>query len=336
MCLRRHHRLLRHALAHEPSLVSKTIYDMAGNSFTMRDVERQMSDLLANADELIREARERAHGRGTSDARPTRPFPSALPNAPRSETGRLMETFEEERLAEWFDITDRLGPISYELPHFDGKPTVHQFIVHVGKARKTGEPHLSVFVTDHFVFLPLTGASIGRLNKVQFQPLIDRNIRFFAQALGMCYTTRDQQYVFDLLAILDAQRRPELDRSQLGRQRSSLFDRMIWAAMDDVRRYTQMSWLLTNSGEHRSYSLGSAFIMHSNPSIYYLPFNWSVWRMPYPMNFLGGERADPQHMVYRPMSEVEPQLTREELRDTMIAGAIRRRVWKEQGVDLYD
>jgi hypothetical protein len=329
----RYQALFERVLRYEPVLAKKTLNDMASNSFTVADLRETVDAFVQNGEALMVEARARARKEG-SIRLDERAAPASEPIVPLSEADKLMEAYEEERLAERYEILER-HRFGYRLRNFDEEETARQFVVFMGRNKLNGAPYLSILLADHWVFLRLIGGKgLGRLTPTIFKPIIDRGIEYFAQHLTWFYAMRDHQYTADLLTLADRARRPELAQSLVDAQRSSLLDLLLWRGADELRRFAQMTLLRAKEGD-KGYSMGYAFFTYSNPSIYFMPFNHSVWRLA-PISMIGSGRTKKEDRVYTPLEEFDPPLTPKQMRDSIQAGPIRRAAWKEMGILLED
>src|SRR6185437_6942208 len=95
---------------------------------------------------------------------------------------------------------------------------------------------------DVYNFLPLTGqdARFGAVGRANFEELIDRGIPYWYQPASNLYTSLDQRYWADITALVDMQRRPELTAQLVWRQKSSMFDLILWAAVDDLKTFVEL------------------------------------------------------------------------------------------------
>ena len=308
--------------------------DMMGNTFTRDDIQRQLDMLAKNAEHLGREIAARASG-VMLERQPYADVP-----LPEVTTGALEKELEgivsiEENVAfKTSTIVEKRGPIFCDVPHFDDAPTRHAFYWYLVQDAHTDRKRVHVILADRYVFLPLLNkseAEFGRVGRAIFEPLIERNIPYWYQPATYFYTMRDQRYWADISTAVDLARRPHLNAQFVRDQRSSLLD-LILAS---VARYTDLFTEITTVRYHlKPYTpamLLKLMLFYSVPSIMYMPFNQSVWRIKEQPNFLGSGKKPIADMLYRPLDEVRAQVDDAMFGRIMEGGSIRRDAWKELG-----
>lgn len=314
--------------AHETALSLDRQGIDAGTSYCFLDGVVTAGDILASLDQLGHNASVlRAEARART-ALLTR-------NAPQRLAGPLVEPIEcreaaalssdqlllkelEERNFQ-MEVAEKFGPISYRLSAFDGAPTSHTFFVYFG-AGKSGNPAMRVLLADRHLFLDLKNGSPYLDKDALFSPLIERGIPYWFQPLTSFYMTRDISYYADLATIVDLMRRP-LPQETLIAQRSSLLDRLLWEGAVSARRFIDHSTLLARSGKLPL--LFHLFAARSHSSLYYLPFNRSVWRLPERPSFPGVYTS----AGYLSYDAIRSSLTPELLEQIFAGGKIRREGW---------
>ena len=121
---------------------------------------------------------------------------------------------------------------------------------------------------------------------------------------------RDHQYWADITTIADKTRRPQLDASLLDAQKSSMFSYLLMTLNEDTKNQVNNTKVRLHFGSFETYSLALALFAHTHPSIVFMPFNASVWRLPEKADFRGSGRFNTlKEGVYVPMDEVYAQLT---------------------------
>ncbi len=329
-----HHQVFRN----EPKLLTKEIYDVAGNIFSAGDVQTMLALFAKNAEALQKEAALRSVFLYTKDALYEQPdIPAASVQScmppPLSESAKRFFGIVDERTKEQFNVLEKHGPIGYRLSHIDGAPTDHQFFAYVLQNRTTGQMHVRIELADRYYFLPLDPDNLryGAIGQEIFQPLIEKKIPYWMQTVTRFYAMRDQQYWMDITSIVDRARRPELDWNLAGCQKSSLLDLVLTNGAGEVREQMLQTKARLHTGGVAGYSLGRALFLHSAPSIYFLPFNSSVWRLSEKVDFLGGRRYEEDKGIYESLEKVVPELEDDTLRAIVRGGLLRQQVWKEKG-----
>ena len=242
-----------------------------------------------------------------------------------------MQKLEEENAP---PILERYGPIYYELPHLDGNPRVHRFQAYVMKGPYPGVKYLSISLTDQRYFLKLQDtpkevsekqSHFDNRNKVIYEPLMKRGINYWHQSATSFYSVMDLGYYSDLATIVDSKwRRPFLDARQLLIQKSSLFDLILWNGWTHERIYLQMTGV--QAGVNKLSSPLYSFVARSYPSLYYLPFNKSVWRLEKPLHFLGSRFG--KGGVYSTYEDLKSELSREMLEKIFQGRILRKKEWE--------
>lgn len=230
-------------------------------------------------------------------------------------------------------ILERYGPIFYEFSHLEGAPTVHRFNVYVLQGQNHGIKYLSASLTDKRFFLELENApgdfagersKFDNRSKIIYDPLIKRGINFWHQSATSFYSVLDLGYYADLATIVELSwRRPFLNRNYLLRQKSSLIDLLLWNAWTHERVFIEMTSIQASVGSLPSPLYN--FIARSYPSLYYLPFNGSVWRLDRPAKFLGSRFGSGG--IYRNFEELKSVLSKEKLQKIFQGRLLRKKDW---------
>lgn len=302
-------------------------------SFTR--VLENIKDILINADGVLAETARRKkilRGYGGVDIRtkaPINPIPYSLQGLQlRSELQNILEVEKE--------ITRpgrEYGPIYYTLETFDGAPKTHQFFVYLNPLIKHGFECflLSITLADERYFLEIEPSKYKFHQSIeQYEPMVRRGIPFFHYHPTAAYAVRDLLFWADLATIADITwLRPELDKSRVLSQKSSLLDMLLWHTVSDCYtslRSIKVAWL----GGTLS-PLSYLYIARSFPSLYYLTFNRSVWRMDRRPNF-NGSRFTNTATVHKTYDEIADQLTPEILREIFEGYRYRAEDWKKAGI----
>lgn len=218
--------------------------------------------------------------------------------------------------------TELLGPIFYELVQFDKKPTVHQFFVSIAKDASGAPRSLSAILADQYHFIELSPDKYKFYADIfTYEPLIKRGIKYWYQPAASFYFTPDLTYYADLATIVDLKRRPFLNRSYILSQKSSMLDLILWNGYFHNLGYLQSITARIKAGK----KIGSwhyLLIGRSYQSLYYLPFNRSVWRLREKPNFLGIPSRQPA--FYITFNQLPSTLTKKDLQNIFEGGIILR------------
>ncbi len=301
--------------------------DKHGNILTPEDIDRQLGSLQLNAHALARAVKERRDfllGAGgiPRDSKPDIALhytEGSLPEkyARMHELGLLHATPFRHGV-----ILEEHGPLLYTLSNFDDRPTAHNFKLYVVQDNKHGVTRLEVVVLDTYLFFKIsTKPEDVRLRN--HQALADNGISYWYQAAAKLYTTRDQTYWADIATIVDARRRPYLDQNLVQAQKSSLLDLLLGSCLGEHWQGLEHFKEFVERGAFNSNHVWRHLLNRSYPSIGFLTFNKSVWRLSERPHFLGSRRAGPQEMVYKSADEILTILSSEELERVMQGGRIR-------------
>lgn len=217
--------------------------------------------------------------------------------------------------------TELLGPIFYELVQFDKKPTVHQFFVSIAKDACDAPRSLYAILADQYHFIELSPDKYKfYADKFTFEPLIKRGIKYWYQPATSFYFTSDLTYYPDLATIIDLKRRPFLNQKLVLSQKSSMLDLLLWNGYFHNLNYLQNITARIKAGKQ----IGAwhyLLIGRGYPSLYYLPFNRSVWRLTQKPNFLGVPTKQPA--FYITFDQLQSNLKKKNLQKIFEGGRIR-------------
>lgn len=227
-------------------------------------------------------------------------------------------------------IIEKYGPLMYRLSHFDDKEMPHTFMVYVVQNNESGVMSLKVNAIDRYTFLKL-GVSRKDAKVRSHAHLHEAGLRYWYQCATHLYTTRDQRYWADIATIVDLERRPELSRDQVSEQKSSLFDLLLGSCHEELSNFLQN---VKDHFYHDTYSLRHVWswtLMRTYPSLFYLTFNKSVWRLDEDINFSGSKKVPSKEMQYQRDPDVLPLLSENELGLIMRGGRIREEARRAAG-----
>ncbi len=304
------------------------IFDMHATITMPDDADAALKLLRENAKKLGAEIRERRSilmGADTEAVSPPAPAAELLyiPGHIPQKYLRLHELELEHSLPfRDGEILERFGPLQYSLPHFEGENTEHQFMVYIVRTRLTGLVSLKICAVDVYLFATL-GESVAHVAQASSanNSLTAQGLRYWYQPSTNLYALRDQSYWADIATIVDMRRRP-LHGARVLRQKSSLFDCMLGACLQDHEmNFSNVKEIVRTTGRiPRPWRL---LLFRTHPSIYYLPFNGSVWRLPQKPNFLGSIPAKPEERMHISADQLLTQVSPQEIEQIMQSGRIR-------------
>jgi hypothetical protein len=226
------------------------------------------------------------------------------------------------------DIVETYGPFRYELSHFDAGPSEHTFMFYLLRNKRTGVRSIWVARVDAFEFSDQwkPAAKLDGVTRAKYAAgigLAPEEMPYWYEPATHLYGTRDQRYWMDIATAIDLQRRPELDYRLLVAQKSSMFDAILGECAVDLRIFVNHIERRTRAGASGSYSMLYDLLSRSFPSVAYLTFNKSVWRLKEPAQFLGDGFAgiDPAKQLSE--KEAQAKLTPEILTKVMSVQRLR-------------
>lgn len=278
--------------------------DVFGYRSTFAHILETLELIEKNACALVDEVRARASmlRTGQSAALPperARPLPALVPAA-LDDWHREMQ---EMAIAggtwpyRYGKIREQYGPFSCTLPNFDGTPKSRIFNLYVLQGAN-GLMSIWPALVDRLYFIDKSSNtkpsdSIERGAYATFVGLNPEEVpQYWHEPPTNLYNSRDCSYWMDIASAIDIVRRPDLDRALVERQRSSMFDMLLAECARDTRSMIAHLRRRVRARVSRKYSLFYDLLTRSFPSVYYLSFNQSVWRLDQEPQFLGdGFRA---------------------------------------------
>ena len=293
------------------------------NEISFDEITQMMELLYKNTQALEEELKARA-GLLRGD-RPQVSFPEniflpyQLEGEPLSEENRAGLLLEEKKFT---DVSERYGPIFFKLSQFDGEPATHQFFVYVAKRGDYSFNQLEIILADRYYFLDLLEGDYHHfLDRSIYEPLIKRGLPYWHQTSTSFYAVFALDYYPALATVADLEwRRRYLDRSLLMSQQSSLLDLILWNGVHHEKSYARISKVM--AGSETPPSLLFTYIVRAYPSLYYLPFNRSVWRLKETPNFAGSRFGKSSY--YKTLEEITPKVSPSQLEEIFMGGRIRR------------
>lgn len=227
---------------------------------------------------------------------------------------KILKILEQNR-----SVKERYGPIFYSTPNFDVSPHTHQFFTYILNSGKKEKFDLKM--TDQYYYLDIgEEKNTSSYDKTPYRPLIRRKIRYWLQPPTAWYASFDLAYYADIATICDMHyRRPFLPKATVLNQKSSMLDLIFETGADGVRQYAIMSRYMAR--ENKLPPLSFLYITRGCPSIYFLPFNQSVWRLSQSPNFLGAKINPSSH--FKNFEEIAETLSDREIEEIARGGEYR-------------
>lgn len=311
-------------------------YQFHKYAVTFEKILENIENIAANADRLNQEILRRERILAGSEkmdsgaAAPIDPIPYAREGPPlKKEFLDILEL--ENRITD--NTGQEYGPVFYTLDAFDGIPTTHQFFIYITPLPEYGKECsiLKITLADERYFLEIDPAKYKFHQSIaQYKPLVRRNIPFFHYHPTAPYAVRDLMYWADLATVVDLEwRHPDLNVALVKSQKSSCFDMLLWySALDCL---TSLRSIKAGLNDGSLSPLSYLYIARSFPSLYYLTFNHSVWRMEHRPDFSGSRFAN-QAAVHKTYHEIKHLLTPDLLKKIFEGYRYRAEDWKKEGI----
>lgn len=208
-----------------------------------------------------------------------RPFLVGDVLAGNMETTLLSQELEELRTIGSLskNAEECIGPISYKTGHFSGGEAKERiFFASIGRSREHHPYQIEIFLADDFYFLNFKKGHF--LDMVIYRPLIEQGLSHWYQPSTTYYSSLDLRYHADIATIADMHRRgAQLNKELVVAQKSSLLDLLIGRGIHFNMRFAQLMAIFRHHGSMPPISF--LLIARAYPSLYFLTFNKSVWRI---------------------------------------------------------
>ncbi|MCH7883456.1 hypothetical protein IIA95_03515 [Patescibacteria group bacterium] len=198
-----------------------------------------------------------------------------LPRLPPVDSG-LQELLKIETSKKHIKKYETFDPIIYWLAHFDeGNVTPRRFIVSFEESNNINCKRMSLLLADDMYFLNLKRGHL--LDLSNYEPLIKKGLDYWYQPATYFYTTLDVSYWADIASIVDMKRRYFAYPDLVLRQRSSLLDLLIGTAASISANFSVQIKIFSHY--RKLPPLNFFYLVRVHPTLYFLPFNKSVWRI---------------------------------------------------------
>jgi hypothetical protein len=324
--------------------------DMFGHLTSYGYVERTLTTLARNAAALQEEVAYRRRvfeGRQAGNSRAQR---KAAP-LPVLEKGEVSPWHKELHAAEiaggtwpyrYVDIVESHGPFRSEMSNVDESPRNRTFFFYVTREKDSGKNSMWIAFVDRFYVIDIwhmldvwsknhLADGVTRGKYATAVGLEKDEIPFWYEITSLLYNTRDLRYWMDIASAVDAKRRPGLDWRLATAQRSSLFDLLLAECARDTRSMIAHLRRRARGDKTTRYSMMYDLLTRSYPSVYYLPFNASVWRLPEKLDLLGDGFQAPPPDKFLSDERMKKELTPEVLKKVMGVARLREERGKAAG-----
>lgn len=175
-----------------------------------------------------------------------------------------------------FIVEEKYESLVYSLGHFnEAKITPRRFNVLLARVKDVKSKLLMVILADDFYFLNFKKGHF--LDFSIYRPLIERNLDYWCQPSTTFYSNLDISYQADLATIIDLKRRDFENPDLVKGQKSSLLDLLFGTGVYYNHRFAK---LLKIFSYHKNLpKISFLYLARSYPSLYFLSFNESVWRL---------------------------------------------------------
>jgi hypothetical protein len=193
-----------------------------------------------------------------------------LPDIPNG-IKELVNIIETKYTAE-----EKFESVVYPLDHFNkGKIVPRRFNVIIGEGVYSKPKQLIVLLSDDVYFLNLAKGHFVDL--IIYRPLIEAKLDYWYQPATTFYSNLDVSYQAGIGTLVDLKRRKFENKTAVLEQQSSLLDLLIGTG---VRNNIYFSNLLKILAYHNKLpKLSFFYLARAYPTLYFLSFNKSVWRI---------------------------------------------------------
>jgi hypothetical protein len=242
-----------------------------------------------------------------------------------------------EKLSELVEIAqskfkkeDQWKAIPIKIGHFDqGVPTLRNFNVSIARTNDLNLKFLAVILADDMYFLNLRKGHF--LNPIIYRPLLENNLDYWYQPATTFYASMDISYQAELATIVDHKRRKFNNPHLVDVQKSSLFDLLIGTG---IYYNTRFSKLLRIFSYHKCLpKLSFFYLARAYPSLYFLSFNKSVWRLDEDFRIQGTRFGS--NSGYENYEKVSSEASFEALKKVVEISIRRSRFFKKE-ISYYD
>lgn len=224
-----------------------------------------------------------------------------------------------------FIIEEKYESLIYSLGHFnEGRITPRRFNVLLARVKDVKPKLLMVILADDLYFLNFKKGHF--LDFSIYRPLIERNLDYWCQPSTTFYSNLDISYQADLATIVDLKRRDFKNLDLVKKQKSSLLDLLFGTGVYYNHRFAK---LLRIFSYHKNLpKISFLYLARSYPSLYFLPFNESVWRLN-KKPFISGTRFG-TNSSYETFHNLIKKVPFETLKEVVKISVNRLRYFKEE------
>jgi hypothetical protein len=201
-------------------------------------------------------------------------------------------------------------------------------IVYLLKEKETRRKCMWIAFVDEFRIVDIwsTASYDDEITRGKYAPAVGmrkEEIPFWYEGAAFLYNTRDTRYWMEIAAAIDERRRPELNWELAAAEKSSLLDLLLAECARDTRSMIAHLRRRARSGTSTRYSLLFDLLTRTYPSVYYLPFNASVWRLQEEPPLRGDGFSLPPEGAYLSEERIRKELTPDVLATVMRAARLR-------------
>lgn len=224
-----------------------------------------------------------------------------------------------------FVVKKRFTDIKYKIGHFDGgKIKEHSFSVLIGNASDVVSPLIYILLSDEIFFLNLTKGHF--IDMIIYRPLFEHKLPYWYQPATTLYSHLDSTYQAEIATKVDLMQRSFKRPEQILRQKSSLLDLLIGTGIYYNNRFEK---LVRIYAFHRKLpQLSFFYFARAYPTIYFLPFNLSVWRIAKSPKLTGTRFGPKSH--YEPYSKLHSKVSFEMLKKVVAISSSRSKYFKKE------
>lgn len=224
-----------------------------------------------------------------------------------------------------FVVEKRFAGIKYKIGHFDGgKIKERSFTALIGHASDLVSPLIYILLSDDIFFLNLERGHF--IDMIIYRPLLERKLPYWYQPATTLYSHLDSTYQAEIATKVDLMQRSFERPDQVLRQKSSLLDLLIGTG---IYYNTRFENLIKIYAFHRKLpKLSFFYFARAYPTIYFLPFNLSVWRIAKSPKLAGTRFGPKSH--YEPYSKLHSKVPFEMLKKVVAISSRRSKYFKKE------
>lgn len=213
---------------------------------------------------------------------------------------------------------ENLGTVVCEVDHFDeGNMRPHRFSVWKHKSIHSDCDLVTILLEDDMFFLNLAQGHF--LDLSIYATVMDRGLDYWYQPATSLYSTLDVSYWAEVVTRADLEKREFENSSLVVGQQCSLLDLLLGAGVSANISFSKLIKIFDHN--NTSTQLSFWYFARAYPTLYFLSFNESVWRLRKDPLLKGTRFGAASH--YKPYKEVKGKVSLDVLKEVVSASTTR-------------